>query len=149
MSGNPLITVQLNSLRYDLQHWSNVKQVLSDRLYDAVLMRNFFTRWQQHGYSDAVDGLPDDDPSTSQDEGVSESEFKQKAEGFFKKSWDQITDPNGDGTTSSDELQDDIAAIMSRVREIIAEKSSADSMVDDINSEIADLTTIQKSSGLV
>lgn len=144
MASNPLIPVRINALKYDIEHWRNVRQALTNKLYDAILMRYFFTTWQQHGYSDAVDGLPDDDPSTSQNEGVSETEFKQKAEGFFKKSWSQITDPNSDGVTLPSELQDDIAAIMTRVREIIAQQSNAGSMIDDINSEIQDLTIIQK-----
>lgn len=146
MAQNPLITVKINSLRYDIQHWRNVKQVLTNKLYDAILMVNFFRTWNTNGYNSAVDGLPDDNPDTSANEAVSEDEFKRKAENFFNKDWSQITDPNSDGTVTQNELADNVAAVMSRVRQIIGEQSFVDGSIDDIDREIKDLSLIQKTT---
>lgn len=147
MAQNPLITVKINSLRYDIQHWRNVKQVLTNKLYDAILMVNFFRTWNTtNSYDSAVEGLPDDNPDTSTNEAVSEDEFKQKAENFFNKDWAQITDPNSDGTVTQNELANNVAAVMSRVRQIIGEKSFVDGSIDDIDREIKDLSLIQKNT---
>lgn len=146
MAQNPLITVKINSLRYDIQHWRNVKQVLTNKISDAILMMNFFRTWNTNGYDSAVEGLPDDKPDTSTNEAVSEDEFKGKAEQFFNKTWTQITDPDANGTVTQNEIANNVAAVMSRVRQIIAETSFIDGSIDDINREIKDLSIIQKST---
>ena len=144
MARNPLIGTKIKSLRGDIDYWRTVKQKLSNDLYDAILMRNFFNTWKDSTYTSAVEGLPDDNPDTSIYEGVSEEEFKDMAEGFFGNSWGNITDPNHDGLVSQAELQSNVSAVFASVREIIVKQSSVSSTIDDIKSEIQDLILLEQ-----
>ena len=141
MAGNPFITAQLSFLNGDLKQWQDVNGALTNKLPDMVMLINFFQTWISQGYNSAVDSLPHGD---SGNPGISEADIKAAAEKLFQKKWPQIADPNGDGTTTVQELRNDIAELMGKVRQIIANKSEVNSMIDDIKNQISYIQILQK-----
>src|SRR3989338_3359667 len=85
MPKNPLTQVRLNNARYELQTLRDNRQRLSNELQDIVFIRNFFRAYNGvinadgSNYQDALDAgidtLPEDNPDTTQDEGISYEQF--------------------------------------------------------------------------
>lgn len=153
MASNPLLTVRINNAKSERSNLGAVKQKLSDNLADIVMLRRAFSKWESAfnanggnnaaAYQEALGTLPTDNPDTEYDEGISEAEFIKKAEQYFEKSWSDI---NPDDLES---IQNEIQTIQGKVKEYLGKSFSVDMQISDIDAEIDDLTSIQKSQGMI
>ncbi len=157
MASNPLLQVRIKNARSSENELRTVKQKVIENLADIALLRNLFTAYKNAfeanggddaaAYQTALGVLPVDNPSTTGiDEGVSEAELIKKAEGYFGKSWGEIKPSDVENIT---DIEDSLKTVQSKVREYVAKGSSIDMQLNDIKSEIADLTSLQKSSGII
>lgn len=140
MVSDPALASALSGKRYSSQTWRNVGYRLTEDIYDIALLRNFFQTWVSSGYPAAVDSLPEDDPSTpNTNEAISEADLQKRAEEFFGKPWSQIN--NADVA----QLQNNVSAIMGKIRELLARKREVDGIVYDLDTEIKQIQFIQQS----
>lgn len=154
MTSNPLLNVRIKNARSSENELRTVKQKITDNLADIMLLKKLFTKWESAynsnggdnaaAYQEALKTLPGDNPKTpGVDEGVSEAEFIKKAEQYFGKKWEDLKPDDVEG------IQSDIQTIQSKVKEYLGKSFSVDMQLSDIKSEIADLTSLQKSSGII
>lgn len=140
MVSDPALASALSGKRYSKSTWSSVGYRLTEDIYEIALLRNFFQTWISSGYPAAVDSLPEDNPNTpNTNEAISEADIQKRAEEFFGKPWSQIN--NSDVA----QLQNNVGAIMGKVRELLARKREVDGIVYDLDTEIKHIQFLQQS----
>ena len=147
MSKNPSLDARLKSLKGDWTLWRTVKQKLTEDLYDIQLLKNFFKAWQSSGYTAALGTLPVDDPGTEFNEGISESDLKNKGEKSFDLSWNQVIDPKNDGgEPDSEEFNQRLTELQNKVYGLLGKMSLVDLTIRSTKDELDDLRVIQRSA---
>lgn len=152
MASDPTLSIRIDNARTDQNTLNATKQKLNENLADIVLLKQVFSNWENAynsnggdnaaAYQEALKSLPSDNPDTPDyNESVSEGDFIKKAEQYFGKSWQDINPKDVDG------IQNDLQTIQNKVREYLGKSASVDMELDDTETEIDDLTAIQKSQG--
>ena len=149
---DPLFATRMGALRAAKTNWLNVRTVMSNRLAEILLMKKFFETcakgdYSQDAYSQAIEGLPDDDPDTKENEEITEEGFHKIAEKFFKKDWDEIAAGMKNIAEGDGEEEDNyIATLAQSVREAIGYQQYAQSEADAVEGEMKDLEAANQSS---
>jgi hypothetical protein len=135
--GNPYLRVAIDNARSQQSELSAQKDAIGNKIADVILLKRFFATWDEKSYSDALETLPVDNLETpNTDEGVSEEEFQEKASEIIGKSWDELN--------SDEETATSVAFLVGKVREYIGQQAAIQNRVDNVDSDIANLTALQE-----
>ena len=130
---NAYIRVAMDNARSQQTELSTQKDAIGNKIADVILLKRFFAAWDEKSYSDALATLPIDKEETPNvDEGVSEEEFQKKAEKILDKDWSEIQPDDG------------LIDLKAKIRLYIGQQASIQNRVDDVESDIANLTTLQE-----
>lgn len=163
MPTNPYYKIRMDQLRSSKDQWSTVKFALIGQLTELSILRSFFNTWKgsngtfeadpnSKDFQDALSKLPKDDPNTpSTDESFSLQKLSDKFKSFFGS---DILEKLYDGNTLNDEeaikaINEELLASSQRiereVRNLFGKQFLADSEINSIKSQIADLDQAMKS----
>lgn len=144
------LSFRLKTLGSDINtFWRPVRQKITDQMYDIALLQKFFKTWENsvaidnktnyEGYNDALKTLPKDNPDTALDEGISESQLKDKFQTFFNK---PLEYSNYEEVQA---LKNQYNELKGKVIYYLAQQMSMDSTITSIQSEMDNLRNILKS----
>lgn len=151
MARNPYLSVEIASLRNEISTWRNVKLKLADQLADIVLLRSFFQMWDRgidsgksvdNAYRDALDALPQDDPKTPWNEGLTEREIKDLSEKLFDTTWDDVVRHVNEANNA---FEQNLELIRKNIYEIIVKQRTVSDHVEELDNQMSDLTNVQNS----
>ncbi len=153
---------KINDLTGELNLWNPVKSKIEMGLGDIPLLQNFFKEWAKamdngepvvDAYHDALETLPEDDPTTDYNEGVTEDQLKEKVKFFFGKPLSiNPDDPDNAYLVVRDaaSITSDLDVLKGKIRYFFGLQMMADSEIDTIQREIDrinDQVRIQAESG--
>ncbi len=140
---------QIANLRTHQNELSTVKQKLTDDVADIVLLRSFFSNWQnginsgmssEDAYQNAIASISrEDNPNTPTDETINEEIIIQKAEDVFNKPAAEITDSDADA------IQNDIKQLQASVRNFLGKQMQINMEISDTDTQIKNLQMIKDS----
>ena len=137
---NGYLKAAIDNAYSDKKFIGDLKMKVTEDLSDIVMIKKFFRTWAESNYTNAIAGLPDDDPGTRHNEEVTEEEFKKRASRFFEKPWDQILNEN---KTNAD-LINSIQQLAGKIRLYVVRQASLRNEQDYYQSRIDNLRSIER-----
>ena len=136
----------LDSLKNTRDMWSSLaSSVVSEQIYKIALITAFYDAWANG--QNPWDTLPEDNPSTPSDEGITPNDFTNIATEYFNEGSSLPSDTVPTLTPELvEKLESDLGNLQGKLRYYYAQKSAFENMMSVTDMEIDDIEALQKNA---